>query len=320
MPPATKQTVPAAKAAGRSQLMPPGGAKAAASNQRPTSAASASSSASKRPASTPTTTKKKTSTDATKKATIEEPMLAAVDLFAQAEAKNKEAEACEKDTQVGQATLELQIGRALSKEKQNVPDLMRSWDKNKDGLIQKIELRQVVRNHLKIKADNAAIDAVYDKLDVDKSETIDIKELTSALDIFKAECIADDAKSELAQEAAKAMRADAAVILQAAEATRTYEELRARARGEGAGTSEPVERQLASAIIKGGAGIDMKQTVHRCAFLSAACRRCVAPFRGPRLTPVFALRATDSESAGRPILGVGDHRVVPHVGQRSAGE
>ena len=38
--------------------------------------------------------------------------------------------------------------------------MIRSWDKNKDGNIQPIELRQAIRNSFHIQADNKAIDAL----------------------------------------------------------------------------------------------------------------------------------------------------------------
>ena len=71
-----------------------------------------------------------------------------------ADAKIAEASQVELAAQDMSTSLELKIGRAIQKQKMSVPDLIRKWDASGDGEIQPIELRQVVRNHLKIKADN----------------------------------------------------------------------------------------------------------------------------------------------------------------------
>ena len=64
--------------------------------------------------------------------------------------------------------------------KHNAMELLREIDTNGDGVIQKIELRQMVRNKLKIKADNSEIDKFFDSIDIDGGGTIDLNELIGA--------------------------------------------------------------------------------------------------------------------------------------------
>ena len=49
---------------------------------------------------------------------------------------------------------------------------MRSWDRNGDGMINKVELRQVVRNKLKVHATNDEIDDLFDVFDADHSSAL----------------------------------------------------------------------------------------------------------------------------------------------------
>ena len=78
------------------------------------------------------------------------------------------------------------LWQVLTRQAKSVPELMRDWDKNKDGQIERIELRQVVRNDLKIHAENKEIDQIFDELDTDGGGTLDLKELTKAMSRFKS--------------------------------------------------------------------------------------------------------------------------------------
>jgi Ca2+-binding EF-hand superfamily protein len=49
---------------------------------------------------------------------------------------------------------------------------VRSWDRNGDGMINKVELRQVVRNKLKVHATNDEIDDLFDIFDADHSSAL----------------------------------------------------------------------------------------------------------------------------------------------------
>ena len=49
---------------------------------------------------------------------------------------------------------------------------VRSWDRNGDGMINKVELRQVVRNKLKVHATNDEIDDLFDVFDADHSSAL----------------------------------------------------------------------------------------------------------------------------------------------------
>ena len=94
-----------------------------------------------------------------------------------------ETEAAEKAVQAGkeEGTFERRLGAALqananaaratqgmSGAKQALNDLLREWDKNKDGNIQKMEFRQAVRGSLKLHARNEDIDKTFDRFDQDK--------------------------------------------------------------------------------------------------------------------------------------------------------
>lgn len=83
--------------------------------------------------------------------------------------------------------------------KQAISDLLRAWDSNRDGQLQKIEFRQAVRGSLKMDARNDEIDRVFDKFDEDKGGTLDIQELRPALMALQhAAATADGEKDEMA--------------------------------------------------------------------------------------------------------------------------
>lgn len=56
-------------------------------------------------------------------------------------------------------------------------DLIRSWDRNGDGMISKSEMRQIVRNDLGMKATNAEIDTMFDTFDADGGGELDPQEM-----------------------------------------------------------------------------------------------------------------------------------------------
>ena len=144
-------------------------------------------------------------------------------LLALAETKVSQANEIEAAAKNAGSSLELKLGRAIAKHKMSVPELIRKWDANGDGEIQKIELRQVVRNHLKIKADNKEIDALFDKLDSDGGGSIDMKEMASALKLFEKSVAtaAEDQAAEMAR--GQQLRDEAAIIRECATVTTDVE-------------------------------------------------------------------------------------------------
>lgn len=157
-------------------------------------------------------------------------------------AAQREQHAIDKDS------LELWIGHALTREKRGLQELIREWDGNGDGEIQKIELRQVVRNKLKIKADNKQIDALFDKLDADGGGSLDMKEMGAALYLFKSahkkSAGMEDELRRMEEEATE----QAALITEAASAMAALEDLQAKLAmfADGAYEGSPLEWLAAS--------------------------------------------------------------------------
>jgi len=160
-----------------------------------------------------------------------------------------------------QATLPRRLGRALSERmmktpgsgtKEKMSKLLREFDANGDGQLQRIEVRLMVRNQLKISADNAEIDAFFSSVDVDNSGEIDGAEFVAACHALQmaADEAADEA--ELSQERASHLRARAAKYETAAVAMAEFEAEDARVehsfRGRTQGAGAPFELQLGAAV------------------------------------------------------------------------
>ena len=154
-------------------------------------------------------------------------------LHASAAAKLAEAESLTSETASfnEKKSLALKLGIALANETKSVPDLIREWDSNKDGEINKVELRQVVRNKLKIQAENKEIDALFDKLDDDKGGSLDLKEIQKAMGVFKKQWRSFQEMQEQKAQRAEEIRGEAKVVQAAAEATQTLEEHQAKQAG-----------------------------------------------------------------------------------------
>ena len=170
----------------------------------------------------------------------------AAELQASATAKLTEADSLVNETASfnERKPLELKLGIALANETKSVPDLIRDWDSNKDGEINKVELRQVVRNKLKIQVDNKEIDALFDKLDDDKGGQLDMKEIQKAMGVFKKQWRSFQEMQEQKVQRAEEMRGEAKVVQAAADATQKLEEQKAKQLGLGgeSATGEEVVR------------------------------------------------------------------------------
>ena len=145
-----------------------------------------------------------------------------------AEAAQREADADAKEAGIADvmsSSLERMVGNALMSRvgtgsKEDMKNLLREIDKNGDGAVQNIELRQLIRNELKLSASNKEIDQLFKKFDQDGSGSIDFQEWT----LVTAEA-AQDAKEEIdTRYRIDQMRARAAERREAAEAMREYEE------------------------------------------------------------------------------------------------
>lgn len=77
-------------------------------------------------------------------------------------------------------TVEAQLGRLLNDRKIKLEDLMKEWDRNRDGDISKQEFRLHVKK-LGLDTNTAKIDALYDSLDLDGSGSLDTEEMKEAL-------------------------------------------------------------------------------------------------------------------------------------------
>ena len=166
---------------------------------------------------------KKATTKAKSKETSEGPektLLSSQELAASAVARDEEAAAIEEEAKAAVvATLPRKLGQALSSKlngkanKDSLKALLREIDKNGDGQVQNIELRQMVRNNFKIKATNTEIDDLFNSIDIDRSGNIDFKEWCEACNnLLEA--------AESAREEEEAMHERAAQTRKRAEAYR----------------------------------------------------------------------------------------------------
>ena len=89
-------------------------------------------------------------------------------------------DAMEKNAHAKFDTVEAQLGRLLNERKIKLEDLMKEWDRNRDGDISKQEFRLHVKK-LGLDADTGQIDALYDSLDLDGSGSLDTDEMKEAL-------------------------------------------------------------------------------------------------------------------------------------------
>ena len=117
-----------------------------------------------------------------KSKTTKEMFESSASLYARAEQLRSQAAGLERSAEeAADLTLMRKLGRALKARighgsKDAIRTLLREFDANGDGLIQRIEMRQMVRNHLKIVADNHEIDAFFKEIDNDNSGEVDLDE------------------------------------------------------------------------------------------------------------------------------------------------
>lgn len=139
------------------------------------------------------------------------------------------AEMYEEEAQkVLHSTFQRMLGDALRSRigngtKEQVKKLLQEMDKNGDGVLQKIELRQMVRNSLKLKVDNATIDVFFDSIDEDRSGNIELGELVAACHQLMEATMEAKEECETLQEKADHVRQRGEKYQEAAEGMREIE-------------------------------------------------------------------------------------------------
>lgn len=124
---------------------------------------------------------------------------------------------------MGRALLENETTRAAvtaassAKGGKVLDELVRSWDKNGDGVVNKIELRQAVRNKLGLKATNKEIDDMFDTFDADGGGSLDLKEIKPWLVALQNAAIAMEAERMRQAALTKQLRLRATCTSEAAE-------------------------------------------------------------------------------------------------------
>lgn len=162
------------------------------------------------------------------------------------------------DRQLGDA-LKSKIGNGT---KEQVRKLLHEMDSNGDGVLQKIELRQMVRNNLKIKAENKTIDAFFDSIDEDKSGNIELGELVQACHMLMQGLMEAHEEIETLQDQAEHVRQRAALFTQAAQGMRELEEEETRLAQLESGGVEPAAAGGGSAAEGGGgSGVGLEQRI-----------------------------------------------------------
>ena len=122
------------------------------------------------------------------KAAARRPLQTSTSLQQWAEAKDAEADADEKMTF---DSVSSRIGFLLNHKGIKIEDLMKEWDRNNDGDISKQEFRLNVRK-LGIKDADATtkqLDDLYESVDFDGSDALDMKEIKTAVETWKAEAV-----------------------------------------------------------------------------------------------------------------------------------
>jgi len=151
------------------------------------------------------------------------------ELRVRADAHYNEAKEIEASAQtVALSTLPRMLGKALGKRLgkgsvSDVRDLFLEIDKNSDGLVQNIELRQLIRNTLHINASNKQIDELFNSWDADRSGGIDLNEISGACKMLLAESVQVDKEIAASQDMAAHVRARGDKYSEAAEAMHAVE-------------------------------------------------------------------------------------------------
>ena len=122
--------------------------------------------------------------------------------------------------------------RAASAGKAAIIDMMREWDKNRDGKISRIELRQACRNDLGLKATNAEIDQLFEDFDADGSGSLELNEMKPCLVALQDAATAAHKEALQLNTAAARCRARAVNLREAAKTMADVEAAHAKVEDE----------------------------------------------------------------------------------------
>lgn len=120
-------------------------------------------------------------------------------------------------------TFESKLANVLVQKKVKVEELVRSWDRNGDGVINKNEFRIAVRGYGFKEINVLEIDGLFDKIDNDKSGELDLSEIKAALKKLQERAQNVGASIDQEQAKAAALIGVAQVFQTAAAATAEYE-------------------------------------------------------------------------------------------------
>ena len=156
----------------------------------------------------------------------------ASDLRAEADVYLAEAQSFVSRVSASEDTFERRLGAALVEKlkdeklnKATLTKMIREWDRNGDGELDKIEFRQAVRKTLLLDrpSSNAEIDGLFQDFDSDNSGKLDLNELKPALQALKDAAAAGAAHEDSLREAAESLRSRAANLIEAAETMNAVE-------------------------------------------------------------------------------------------------
>jgi len=151
-------------------------------------------------------------------------------LRAIAEEMNAEATAFENEAETAHMSFDMRLGNAILKKLGavgKIQDLVRDWDKNGDGDINKIEFRQCVtgkdKKSLGLVADNKEIDAFFSLMDADGGGSLELSELKPALKKLQDRSAKADQDAANLKASAASLRERAAGVIKLAETTEEVE-------------------------------------------------------------------------------------------------
>ena len=120
-------------------------------------------------------------------------------------------------------TFESKLANVLVQKKVKVEELVRSWDRNGDGVINKNEFRVAVRGYGFKEINVLEIDGLFDKIDNDKSGELDLSEIKAALKKLQEQALNVGVSVDQEKAKSEALIGVAQVFQTAAAATAEYE-------------------------------------------------------------------------------------------------
>jgi len=120
---------------------------------------------------------------------------------------------------------EAQVGLVLATQKKGVKldELIAEWDKNGDSTMSKAEFRLAIKALMGGKADLKEMDALFDKIDADKSNKLEIAELKKLLKKMQAQASGASGDEESAQGRAERLKRTSTAVRAAYDATADLE-------------------------------------------------------------------------------------------------